>query len=66
MSHLIATEVGTALAAAGAFRYPSPNPRLGNKENVTCNNHTEILEVDLFAFAYRLFHEEISPLEGAP
>ena len=27
--------------------------------------YTEILEVDLFAFAYRLFHEDFSPLIGA-
>ena len=25
-------------------------------------NYTEILEVNLFAFAYRLFHEDFSPL----
>ena len=25
----------------------------------------EILEVDLFAFAYKLFHEDFSPLDGA-
>ena len=28
--------------------------------------YTEILEVNLFAFAYRLFHEEFSPLDVAP
>ena len=27
--------------------------------------YTEILEVNLFAFAYRLFHENFSPLDGA-
>ena len=26
--------------------------------------HTKILEVNLFAFAYRLFHEDFSPLDG--
>ena len=26
---------------------------------------TEILEVDLFAFAYRLFHEDFSPIYRA-
>ena len=26
--------------------------------------YTEILEVNLFAFAYRLFHEDFSPLDG--
>ena len=27
--------------------------------------YTEIPEVNLFAFAYRLFHEDFSPLNGA-
>ena len=27
--------------------------------------YTKILEVDLFAFAYRLFHEDFSPINGA-
>ena len=27
--------------------------------------YTEILEVNLFAFACRLFHEDFSPLDGA-
>ena len=27
--------------------------------------YTEILEVNFFAFAYRLFHEDFSPLQGA-
>ena len=26
---------------------------------------TKILEVNLFAFAYRLFHEDFSPIDGA-
>ena len=26
--------------------------------------YTKILEVNLFAFAYRLFHEDFSPLDG--
>ena len=26
--------------------------------------YAEILEVNLFAFAYRLFHEDFSPLDG--
>ena len=26
------------------------------------NEYTEILEVNLFAFAYRLFHEDFSPI----
>ena len=26
--------------------------------------HTKILEVNLFAFAYRLFHEDFSPING--
>ena len=26
--------------------------------------HTKILEVNLFAFAYRLFHEDFSPIHG--
>ena len=28
-------------------------------------NITKILEVNLFAFAYRLFHEDFSPIIGA-
>ena len=28
--------------------------------------YTEIPEVNLFAFAYRLFHEGFSPINGAP
>ena len=28
-------------------------------------SYTKILEVDLFAFAYRLFHEDFSPINGA-
>ena len=28
--------------------------------------YTKILEVNLFAFAYRLFHEDFSPIYGAP
>ena len=27
--------------------------------------YTKILEVNLFAFAYRLFHRDFSPLDGA-
>ena len=27
--------------------------------------YTKILEVNLFAFAYRLFHEDFSPINGA-
>ena len=27
-------------------------------------NYTKILEVNLFAFAYRLFHEDFSPING--
>ena len=27
---------------------------------------TKILEVNLFAFAYRLFHEDFSPIDDAP
>ena len=27
--------------------------------------YTQILEVNLFAFAYRLFHKDFSPLNGA-
>ena len=27
--------------------------------------HIKILEVNLFAFAYRLFHEDFSPINGA-
>ena len=27
--------------------------------------YTKILEVNLFAFAYRLFHEDLSPINGA-
>ena len=27
--------------------------------------YTQILEVNLFAFAYRLFHEDFSPIDGA-
>ena len=27
--------------------------------------YTKILEVNLFAFAYRLFHRDFSPLNGA-
>ena len=27
--------------------------------------YTKILEVNLFAFAYRLFHEDFSPIDGA-
>ena len=27
--------------------------------------YTEILEVNLFAFAYRLFHRDFSPIKGA-
>ena len=26
--------------------------------------YTKILEVNLFAFAYRLFHEDFSPING--
>ena len=26
--------------------------------------YTKILEVNLFAFAYRLFHEDFSPIDG--
>ena len=26
--------------------------------------YTKILEVNLFAFAYRLFHEDLSPIDG--
>ena len=29
------------------------------------NQLTKILEVNLFAFAYRLFHRDFSPLNGA-
>ena len=29
------------------------------------NLYTKILEVNLFAFAYRLFHEDFSPIDGA-
>ena len=29
------------------------------------HTYTKIIEVNLFAFAYRLFHEDFSPLEGA-
>ena len=29
------------------------------------NNYTEILEVNLFAFAYRLFREDFSPVDRA-
>ena len=29
------------------------------------DSHTEILEVNLFAFAYRLFHEDFSPIYEA-
>ena len=29
------------------------------------NSYTKILEVNLFAFAYRLFHRDFSPLNGA-
>ena len=42
------------------------------REDVNCysynNNikYTEILEVNLFAFAYRLFYEDFSPLDGTP
>ena len=28
------------------------------------NYYTKILEVNLFAFAYRLFHRDFSPLDG--
>ena len=28
--------------------------------------YIKILEVKLFAFAYRLFHEDFSPINGAP
>ena len=28
-------------------------------------SYTEILEVNLFALAYRLFHEDFSPIYGA-
>ena len=28
------------------------------------HTHTKILEVNLFAFAYRLFHRDFSPLDG--
>ena len=28
-------------------------------------NYTKILNVNLFAFAYRLFHEDFSPIDGA-
>ena len=28
--------------------------------------YTKILEVNLFAFAYRLFHEDFSPINKAP
>ena len=28
-------------------------------------DYTKILEVNLFAFAYRLFHRDHSPLDGA-
>ena len=27
--------------------------------------YTKILKVDFFAFAYRLFHEDFSPINGA-
>ena len=27
--------------------------------------YTKILKVNLFAFAYRLFHEDFSPIDGA-
>ena len=27
-------------------------------------NYTKILEANLFAFAYRLFHEDFSPING--
>ena len=30
----------------------------------TCLNDTKIVEVNLFAFAYRLFHEDFSPIYG--
>ena len=29
-----------------------------------CFFYTKILEVNLFAFAYRLFHEDFSPIDG--
>ena len=32
--------------------------------NVYTQRYTEILEVNLFAFAYRLFHEDFSPVNG--
>ena len=28
------------------------------------HTHTKILEVNLFAFAYRLFHRDFSPING--
>ena len=28
--------------------------------------YTEILEANLFVFAYKLFHEDFSPIDGAP
>ena len=30
--------------------------------SISVSSYTEILEVNLFAFAYRLFHEDFSPL----
>ena len=32
--------------------------------NIDSTDYTEILEVNLFAFTYRLFHEDFSPLDG--
>ena len=36
-----------------------------NKIENTISLYTEILEVNLFAFAYRLFHEDFSSMNGA-
>ena len=42
----------------------SPQKSKGSQENIDYNISTKILEVNLFAFAYRLFHEDFSPIDG--
>ena len=38
---------------------------IGPVIHTNTKKYTEILEVNLFAFAYRLFHEDFSSIEGA-
>ena len=39
--------------------------RVTREKEKKAYNYTKILEVNLFAFAYRLFHEDFSSIIGA-